>query len=136
MIARKTIFIAYPRKSLKIELALDSSKCLESLLKESQDVFQEPPKGLPPLRGIEHQIDFIPGASLPNRLAYKTNSDKTKEINKQVEELLDKGWDQDNMSSCVMLVILSLKRMVVGEYVHIVASLITSPSSIGTPSLN
>jgi len=54
MIACKTVFIAYPRKSLKIELALDSSKCLEPLLNEFQDVFQEPPKGLHPLRGIGH----------------------------------------------------------------------------------
>jgi len=28
MLARKTIFIAYPKKCLKIELGLDSSKCL------------------------------------------------------------------------------------------------------------
>jgi len=61
------------------------------LLKEFQDVFQDPPKGLPPLRGIEHHIDFIPEAYLPNRLAYKTNPDETKEIQKQVEGLLEKG---------------------------------------------
>jgi len=71
-----------------------------------QDVFQEPPKGLPPLRGIEHQIDFIPRAYLPNRLAYRTKSDEAKEIQKQVEELLDKGWVQDNTSPCDMPVIL------------------------------
>ena len=54
-------------------------------------MFQDPPKGLPPLRGIEHHIDFIPEAYLPNRLAYKTNPDETKEIQKQVEGLLEKG---------------------------------------------
>jgi hypothetical protein len=38
------------------------------------------PPGLPPLRGIEHQIDLIPGTQLPNRAPYRTNPDETKEI--------------------------------------------------------
>jgi hypothetical protein len=45
------------------------------------DVFpSELPPGLPPVRGIEHKIDLIPGASLPNYAAYKTNPDKNKEF--------------------------------------------------------
>src|SRR5579883_2959024 len=39
-----------------------------NLLQEYADVFpKEVPPGLPPIRGIEHQIDLIPDASLPNR---------------------------------------------------------------------
>ncbi|KAK1609579.1 hypothetical protein QYE76_033252 [Lolium multiflorum] len=42
-------------------------------IKEFRDVFpEEVPAGLPPLRVIEHQIDLIPGASLPNRAPYRT----------------------------------------------------------------
>ncbi|KAK1610384.1 hypothetical protein QYE76_034057 [Lolium multiflorum] len=52
--------------------------------KEFGGVFpEEVPAGLPPLRGIEHQIDLIPGASLPNRAPYRTNPEETKEIQKQ-----------------------------------------------------
>jgi len=50
---------------------------IENLLSEFEDIFSnEEPIGLPPIRGIAHQIDFIPGASLPNRPAYRTNPEK------------------------------------------------------------
>uniref|UniRef100_A0A151UE81 Transposon Ty3-I Gag-Pol polyprotein n=1 Tax=Cajanus cajan TaxID=3821 RepID=A0A151UE81_CAJCA len=66
---------------------------IKSILQEFQDVFpKEVPRGLPPLRGIEHHIDLIPGASLPNKLAYRSNPQETKEIQAQVEELVNKGW--------------------------------------------
>ena len=83
---------------------------MENLVEEFQDVFQDPPKGLPPLRGIEHQIDLIPGSSLPNRPAYRTNPSETKEIRQQVEALIEKGWVQDSMSPCAMPIILVPKK--------------------------
>ncbi|KAK1670589.1 hypothetical protein QYE76_058748 [Lolium multiflorum] len=69
---------------------------LLSLLKEFQDVFpDELPHGLPPLRGIEHRIDLIPGAPLPNRATYRTNPEDTKEIQRQIQDLLEKGTNID-----------------------------------------
>ncbi|XP_059283563.1 uncharacterized protein LOC132037119 [Lycium ferocissimum] len=48
---------------------------------EFDDVFPtELPKGLLPLRGIEHQIDFVPGSQLPNKPAYRANPNYTKEL--------------------------------------------------------
>ncbi|KAK1648750.1 hypothetical protein QYE76_066555 [Lolium multiflorum] len=41
--------------------------------------------------GIEHRIDLIPGAPLPNRAAYRTNPEDTKEIQHQIQDLLAKG---------------------------------------------
>ena len=52
----------------------------------------------------------MPGVSLPNRPAYRTNPQETKEIQRQVEELLAKGWVQDSMSPCAMPVILVPKK--------------------------
>ncbi|RVW25526.1 hypothetical protein CK203_111638 [Vitis vinifera] len=47
--------------------------------KEYEDVFpNDVPSGLPPIRGIEHQIDFVPGATIPNRPAYRSNPEETK----------------------------------------------------------
>jgi hypothetical protein len=47
------------------------SPIVANILQEYADVFPcEVPAGLLPLRGIEHQIDLILGASLPNRAPY------------------------------------------------------------------
>ncbi|XP_073061780.1 uncharacterized protein [Primulina eburnea] len=55
-----------------------------SLLQEFDDVFpEELPQGLPPLRGIEHQIELVPGSALPNRPAYRSNPEETKELQRQ-----------------------------------------------------
>ena len=48
---------------------LDSSlpSVVPSVLQEFEDVFSEDgPSGLPPFRGIEHQIDFYPEATISN----------------------------------------------------------------------
>ena len=52
-----------------------------SLLQEFDDLFPDDiPSRLPPLRGIEHQIDFVFEASIPNQLAYRSNPKETKEL--------------------------------------------------------
>ena len=59
---------------------------ISSFLQEFGDVLTEDiPNGLPPIRGIEHQIDFVPGAVIPNRPAYRSNPEEKKELQRQVE---------------------------------------------------
>ncbi|KAH9658281.1 Endonuclease [Citrus sinensis] len=66
---------------------------ITSLLQEYKDVFpEETPHGLPPIRGIEHQIDFVPGAAIPNKPAYRSNLEETKELQRQVNELMEKWF--------------------------------------------
>ena len=85
-----------------------------NILQEFADIFpQDMPPGLPPIRGIEHQIDLIPGASLPNRAPYHTNPEETKEIMRQVQELLDKGYIRESLSPCAVPIILVPKRMII-----------------------
>ena len=60
--------------------------------------------------GIEHQIDLVSGASLPYRPTYKTNPEETKEIESQVQELLEKDWVQKSLSPCVVPILLVLKK--------------------------
>ena len=84
---------------------------VSSVLQDFGDVFLEDvPAGLPPLRGIEHQVDLIPGATLPNRAPYRTNPEETKEIQKQVQALLDKGYIRVSLSPCAVPVILVPKK--------------------------
>jgi hypothetical protein len=82
-----------------------------NLLQEFSDVSSaEIPPGLPPIRGIEHQIEFIPGASLPNHATYRANPEETKEIQRQVQDLLDHRYIRDSLSPCSVPVILVPKK--------------------------
>ena len=65
---------------------------------------------MPPIRGIEHQIDLVPGAALPNRPPYRINPEETKEIQRQVQALLDKGYVRESLSPCAVPVILVPKK--------------------------
>src|SRR6185295_5255411 len=105
-------FLLIPTSNLlSLNELSDLPKPIIALLQEFKDLFQEEvPSGLPPLRGIEHQIDFIPGSTLPNRAAYRTNPEETKELQRQVEELLQKGYVRESLSPCVVPVILVPKK--------------------------
>jgi len=79
-----------------------------NLLQEFEDVFpDELPPGLPPLCGIERGIDLIPGASLPNKPPYRVNPKETKEIQLQVQQLIDNGHVCESLSPCAIPVILA-----------------------------
>ncbi|KAK5775466.1 hypothetical protein PVK06_043361 [Gossypium arboreum] len=82
-----------------------------SLIQEFEDIFSdEIPSGLPPIRGIEHQIDLVPGAALPNHPAYRSNPEEMKELQKQITELLDKGYIRESLSPCAVPVLLVPKK--------------------------
>ena len=78
------------------------------------------PIGLPPIRRIEHQIDFVLGAIIPNRPTYRSNPKETKELQRQVEELLTKGHVKESMSPYAVQCCLCLRRMELGGCVLIV----------------
>jgi len=64
----------------------------KQLLLEFAHVFpKDIPHGLPPQRTIQHHIDLIPRAILPNKPAYRMNPKDTMEIQRRVEELMTKG---------------------------------------------
>ncbi|XP_031378379.1 uncharacterized protein LOC116193768 [Punica granatum] len=95
----------------QLQIKKSSAESSKESKRKYDDVFpEEMPSGLPPIRGIEHQIDFIPGAPIPNRPAYRCSPEEAKELQKQVDELLTKGYVQESMSPCSVPVLLVPKK--------------------------
>jgi hypothetical protein len=81
------------------------------LLGEFADIIvDELPRSLPPIRSMSHHIDLIPGASLPNKSAYRLTLQENEEVKRQVQNLLDKGLVRESLSPCVVPTVLSLKK--------------------------
>ncbi|XP_059067542.1 uncharacterized protein LOC131858346 [Cryptomeria japonica] len=69
-------------------------------------------ESLPPKRSISHCIDLIPGATLPNKAAYKLTPEQNAEVARQIQGLLEKGYIQKSISPCAVPVVLSPKKEV------------------------
>jgi hypothetical protein len=109
---RPMIFLIYKESYLNLDETNQSLPSLAvSLLQEFEDVFpEEMLNELPPIRSIKHQIDFVPGAAIPNRPAYRSNPEETKELQRQVEDLMSKGHVRESMSPCAVPVLLVPKK--------------------------
>ena len=59
---------------------------------------------------IQHIIDLIPGASLPNLPYYRMNPIDHVKLKKQVDELLRRGFIQESLSLCVAFALLMSKK--------------------------
>ncbi|XP_076920612.1 uncharacterized protein LOC143581801, partial [Bidens hawaiensis] len=85
------------------EPAGDIPSAVLPLLREFSDIFpSDIPAGLPLVREIQHCIDFVPGASIPNKPAYRMNPKEFAELHRQVTELLEKGLIRESMSPCAV----------------------------------
>jgi len=81
-----------------------------SLLQKFDDVFfDEIPSRLPPIRGIEHQINLVSSALIHNRPAYQSKSQGNRKPSKKVEELMTNRYSFEMNEMSIILVLLTHK---------------------------
>ena len=86
------VFVLVARK-LHGETREEQPEEVKSVLQEFKDVFpKELPDLLPPTRDIQHAIDFMLRPTIPNLPHYRMSPVEHAELQRQVEELLRKGF--------------------------------------------
>lgn len=68
------------------------------VVNEFPDVFPEDIPGMPPQRELEFTIDLVPGTAPISKAPYRMAPAEMKELNKQLEELLEKGYIRPSYS--------------------------------------
>ena len=98
-VQNKSIIFALVAIDASTKPLLDTPPEALPILAEFFQVFPaELPDHLPPLRDIQHAIDLVLGATLPNLPHYRLNPTEHVELKRQVDELLNKGFIRESLS--------------------------------------
>ncbi|GJU59328.1 putative reverse transcriptase domain-containing protein [Tanacetum coccineum] len=88
------LFLAHVTKKKPKEKRLEDVPVICDFLK----VFPNDLAGLPPPRQVEFRIDLVPGAAPVTRAPYNLAPSEMRELSKQLEELLEKGFIRPSSS--------------------------------------
>ncbi|KAI0528935.1 hypothetical protein KFK09_001479 [Dendrobium nobile] len=90
--------------------ALTSTQ-IQYLLVDLEDIAPvDLPRQLPPLRTIQHQIDMVSGANLPNLQHYRMSLTEHKAMKQIIDDLLQKQMIQPSLSPCAVPALLVPKK--------------------------
>ena len=93
------------------ELDPKMEKDVKSIIREFDDVFPKAlPKGLPPDRGKDFEIDLIPGAKPQSKGIYRMSQPELDEVRKKVTELLEQGFIRPSSSPWGAPVLFAMKK--------------------------
>eukprot|EP00253_Pinus_taeda_P025300 PITA_25300 len=82
---------------------------LVDVVNQYDEIFQEP-KGLPPKRGIQHEIQLQQDCPLPNIGMYRMSVMESAEIKKKVQDYLDKGIIRPSSAPCGSTIVFVPKK--------------------------
>ncbi|XP_020677817.1 uncharacterized protein LOC110096287 [Dendrobium catenatum] len=80
----------------------DDRQLIEPLLKQFQDVLSNNVTTLPPLRSLQHQIEFVPGSTLPNLPHHRLSPKEYQILQHIVDDLLKNNLIQPSLSPCAV----------------------------------
>jgi len=110
-ICEEAIVFAVVAKEIVEDFLQEPPEKVREVLREFLDVFpSELPDALPLMRDVQHAIDLVPGATLPNLPQYKMNPNEHAELQRQVCELLQKGFIRESLSPCAIPALLTPKK--------------------------
>jgi hypothetical protein len=73
-------------------------------------VVDELQNSLSPIRSIIHHINLIPREIMSNKVVYRLTPQENEEVKIQDQELLEKGFVREDLSSCAVPTLLSPKK--------------------------
>nr|GEZ06464.1 transposon Ty3-G Gag-Pol polyprotein [Tanacetum cinerariifolium] len=92
---KKVVHVPYKKKTLVVEGDIEpQEKQLKDVpvIQDFPEVFPDDLPGLPPPRQVEFRIDLVLGAAPVARAPYRLAPSEMKELAKQLQELLEKGF--------------------------------------------
>ena len=108
---QESVVLVLVAKEVTLEVHGEPPEEAKYVFNEFQDVFpKDLPNHLPPMHDIQHAIDFVLRATLPNLPHYRMNPTEHAKLQRQVDGLLQKGFIHESLSPCAVPAILTPKK--------------------------